>query len=389
LKKILIISHDASRSGAPILLLNILEAYHERNPNVEIDIVVKRNGPLIHKFKKIGSRVLVLNNDMVFPSSRFSEFTRKSKLRVLSYFYKKRLIELALKDFVSKDYDLIFSNTITNGAVLNFLQPFNCKVLTYVHELESAIHAWTDTKTLSDALKFTDHFLVPSKAVSVNLTQNYNIPTSQIDLLHYYVPELYRSIELKAINSLSRNKTMMIGSIGTLEWRKGADLFIQVALLIKKKCYLSNIKFIWVGVDKENDFYKQIKDLICLAGLSEDIELVEKVSNPFDYLSMIDILLLPSREDPYPLIVLEAAMLKKAIISFDKTGGASEFLSEGCGIVVPFPDVEAMAKEIKRLLQNKSERDLYGERARRKYLQLHSRTNALNAFETILDKYKS
>lgn len=389
MKKLLVISHDASRSGAPILLLNILKAYKEAHPEVVIDIIVRRNGPLIQEFVKVGDRVLVLNNNKILPASAFSEFKRKSKFKVLTSFSNKRLPDLAVKHFTAKDYDLVLSNTISNGAILRALQPVRCKVLTYVHELESAIRAWTNSATLAYTLKYTDHFLVPSKAVGENLIKNHNISSSQIDLLYYYIPEPFALPDKDVMNNLIPNSgnEVLVGAIGTLEWRKGADLFIQVALLLKKRKTPEKIKFIWIGADKKSEVYSHIKHDIQLAGLSKDVIIVDKVNNPLDYLSVLDLFLMTSREDPYPLVVLEAAMLRKTIICFENAGGASEFLSENNGIVVPYLDVSAMAESIITLVENKKQIILYGEKARKKYGQLHSKEHALKRFEAIVERF--
>jgi glycosyltransferase involved in cell wall biosynthesis len=63
---------------------------------------------------------------------------------------------------------------------------------------------------------------------------------------------------------------------------------------------------------------------------------VEAVSNPLDYLSVFDIFALTSREDPYPLVVLEAALLQKPMVCFEKAGGAQDLIETDAGLIVPY-----------------------------------------------------
>jgi glycosyltransferase involved in cell wall biosynthesis len=79
---------------------------------------------------------------------------------------------------------------------------------------------------------------------------------------------------------------------------------------------------------------------------------VEAVSNPLDYLSVFDIFALTSREDPYPLVVLEAALLQKPMVCFEKAGGAQDLIETDAGLIVPYLSLEAMSKAILTIKEN-------------------------------------
>ena len=53
-----------------------------------------------------------------------------------------------------------------------------------------------------------------------------------------------------------------------------------------------------------------------------------------------------SREDPYPLVCLEAASVGKPIICFADAGGMPEFVEEDCGFVVPYLDIDGFAARV-------------------------------------------
>ena len=59
-----------------------------------------------------------------------------------------------------------------------------------------------------------------------------------------------------------------------------------------------------------------------------------------------DVLFLSSREDPYPLVVLEAAAFAKPAICFKDAGGAPEFVLQDAGIIVPYLDILAVANAL-------------------------------------------
>ena len=79
--------------------------------------------------------------------------------------------------------------------------------------------------------------------------------------------------------------------------------------------------------------------------MTDAVHFVGELENPHPLLNACDLFCLPSREDPFPLVMLEAGALGKPMVCFDGAGGAKEFAARGAGIVVPYLDVPAMAAE--------------------------------------------
>ena len=78
--------------------------------------------------------------------------------------------------------------------------------------------------------------------------------------------------------------------------------------------------------------------------------------------------LLPSREDPFPLVTLEAAECGLPTICFAEAGGMPDFVGEDAGFVVPFGNIEAMADKVVALMENQELRQKMGAQARKKLL---------------------
>ena len=98
-----------------------------------------------------------------------------------------------------------------------------------------------------------------------------------------------------------------------------------------------------------------------------------------------DVFFVSSREDPYPLVVLEAAMLAKPIICFDKAGGAKDFVEKDCGFVIDYLDVNKVAEKIIELKENPILRKEFGDSARKKALERHNQDIAFQTFLNILN----
>ena len=80
------------------------------------------------------------------------------------------------------------------------------------------------------------------------------------------------------------------------------------------------------------------------------------------------IVVLPSHTEGFPLVILEAMALGRAIIG-TKVGAMEEMLREGCGILVNQGDSIEIALSLKTLMENQVLRSSIGDRARKRVLE--------------------
>ena len=92
-----------------------------------------------------------------------------------------------------------------------------------------------------------------------------------------------------------------------------------------------------------------------MAGVSDCLQFTGQVDNHLKYLAMFDAFALTSREDPFPLVALDAASLGKPVLCFAGAGGTPELIGEGSDCVVPYLNVSAMADILLRLIENEGQ----------------------------------
>ena len=144
----------------------------------------------------------------------------------------------------------------------------------------------------------------------------------------------------------SNKKQFIIGASGTTRWRKGDDLFLQVARYLTTKYPAINCRFIWVGKILP-ERAAMIQGDIEKLGLTDKVTFVGEQANPHTFYQDFDVFLITSREDPFPLVCIEVGMLGKPIICFQGATGTEEVLKNGGGFIVPYLDTEAMAEKVK------------------------------------------
>jgi len=82
-------------------------------------------------------------------------------------------------------------------------------------------------------------------------------------------------------------------------------------------------------------------------------------------LSKSDIVVVPSTEDPWGIVVHEGMLLEKAVCASDAVCSARDIIQHGInGIIFPSGDSQTLAQELKTLLANRETRFELGRRAK-------------------------
>ncbi len=157
-----------------------------------------------------------------------------------------------------------------------------------------------------------------------------------------------------------------------MPFRKGADLFIEVGRRLHQ-LGKRDIHLYWIG-DFPNGETDPVHGLWAdhlgqlAATEAQHVTFLGKQPDPTIYLRAADVFLLPSREDPFPLVALEAASCGLPIVCFDKAGGMPSLVEADAGRVAPFEDLDAMTTHVIELAEDESLRHRLGSRAREKVL---------------------
>lgn len=351
-KNILIISHDATRTGAPILLLNLFRAIKE---DYNIEFLLKKGGGLEKDFEKSTPTFYAS-----FHST--SRLMNKIKCTFFSSVHRYKISKLNWKQ-----YDIVISNTITNGDLLPLVRKYyKGKIISYIHELEMATDFFTTKENLTQLLKCTDEYFVPSLVVKKHLVKNLHINATIIHYMPYYTPTLTDRIKSK-----TTTQTFIIGSVGTSDWRKSPDLFVIIANIFFKIRPESNVKFIWKGATKSIELDRLLYD-VKQAELYDKVVFVEASNDTESFFESLNLFILTSREDPYPLVVLEAANSCVPTICFDKAGGAKEFIENSkSGFVSAYLDVDSFVDRIVYYYDNRIVLQDDGNRAKQYLKKTH------------------
>lgn len=386
-KKILFISHDASLSGAPILLLNLLQRLKKQKEDYIIDILLLRTGELYEDFAKIAENILVVEYRQ--PSNSFLKRNLKRFINIIIRNKKTQQDKdnKIIYDLLLNKYDLVYGSTIKS---LTWTLPFyknNIPTIVAIHELSFGIESTYPKDFVLENISNISQIIAGSQAVADNLVAKYNADPKRVNVVHSFVDtvlSIQKDKELLKSELDIKNNELVIGIASSQELRKGTEMVPILVQKIKQKSGI-DFKFINLGGTSKSPAVRCAKLDAEKLGVENDIIFIDHNKTPNDYINLFDIFLLMSREDPFPLVMLTAAKLKKPIMAFEKSGGAVEFLDHNHGVLVPYLDLDAMAAEIAHLMENESLRKTYGENIHKRLEDDYSDKKLVDKIFIIID----
>ena len=359
-KKILFVLHDAERMGAPMVMLHFI-TWIKQNTDTEVTMLLKSGGALQHEFEKLGK---IYSWRPGLPSPALGIRIATALRRRLG----KGDLYIPYPEALKKQkFDLVYLNTADTLSLAPMLKAYyGCPVFAHIHELSYSLQAFFPDALSAQHTAVIDHFIAASKSVKENLVTNVRIDTEKVAVFNEFirVGEITKPTMASASmkHMLGIESCFVVGAAGQTGWRKGTDIFMQVARQVNRLVPENDIRFIWVG-SQTAETKAQVDYEIEKLGLQHKVLFTGSKTSPQDYFQIFDLFLLTSREDPFPLVALEAAALQKPIFCFKNTGGIPEIIGPQIGKTFDYGDVDSMAKGIIDAYQHEEALSKQGKKA--------------------------
>lgn len=347
-QKFLFTGHDAGRSGAQLILLALMEAF-DRLTGAELFLVLEREGPLLDQFRRV-AHVLVNQNGVLYtPQGRSMRRLLNAiaapapGVAVCNCAESWRLMQEL------RYADLPHVVALVHGRVA-FYSDEACQVLHRGADRIVFPAEAVKTAAVRDFPQFRDALVAPQGLLKPAFGQGDKNAARR---------EVREELGLPA-------NTRIVFNCGTRDTRKGLDLFVQLAARVTSQTAMP-VHFVWLGGDdRQTEFTKFVQHDLTLLKLRSRVSLVTETADPERYFLAADVFCLTSRDDPFPCVVHEAMACALPVVVFDDAGGAGQAVAGGCGMVVPYLDIDGMARLINAVLERPSDFTAMGEMAARR-----------------------
>lgn len=327
-QNILLFTHELSRTGAPIVLFDAAKILIKNG--YFVTVISPIDGDLAEDYVNEGIPVIV-DSELKYLQYRFSS---------VSCFKEK--IDL---DIFVNNFDVIIFNTAT---LYNFIRRYlgkDKKIIWWIHE-GSESYKNMGMKMPKYLTNNIDVYCVGQYAKKQ--LEDFGLKYNAKDL-KYGVQDCYKQMKQ---NKQEKVQFLIVGSIGE---RKGQLILIEALKALPKK-YFNLAEFIFIGDvsigDVEGEKIK--KELEKYAKEMNNIKIYPSLKREklFEIYRKIDVLVVPSIDDPMPVVATEAFMLKKICLCSSNTGTASYINDKKNGFVFKSGNVKELTDKIEYILKN-------------------------------------
>lgn len=223
--------------------------------------------------------------------------------------------------------------------------------------------------------KMADKY-VSKSGFMTKIFQKSSIPMNKVAEVPYSVnTQKYFPLENKDKKELRRRLQIwedgiIITFVGGINVRKGVHLLLDAFIQVEKK--YPEIRLLIVGPTYKYDqkYINELKEKIKSLNLGNKILMTEKnVSNVDEYMKCSDIFVLPSRQEGFPISIIEAMSCGLAVIGSDIPEiSETQIINGEDGYVFPVGKSESLSQKIESLIKDKNNIVKFGKAARKKAL---------------------
>ena len=314
-KKILFVSHEASISGAPLFLAKLIRHLKVERPEYQIAVFFSKNGELVELLTREGFDVFVSEKRVGLNSKLSNGWSR-----LLHYFRYLQVL------FTYRP-NLVYSNTIVNFGEVILASLINITVLLHMHEGKQ--FASTCRYRLKISCFFTSRIIVVSRYVDSVL----------YDLTNRHGVVVYNGVDTSNVIPVKRrdhHDPLKIGVLGTINSNKGQLVAIKAIHRLVEKGMIAKLQI--AGKVMDEVYYAQLCEFIKLNSLDEFVEFLGVVSDVDVFLNSLDILVVPSFDESFPTVILEAFSTGTLVVA-SNVGGIPEMIEHDVnGLLFPAGD---------------------------------------------------
>lgn len=352
-QRLIAVTHEFSRTGAPIALCRQLRWLSSSTP-LSVSTVGLVGGPLEADFRQIGE-VRTLNGRN---SSGGTQLLTAGLLRLgqhrLAHLLRRVVYRARLSRFPGAD--IVLFNSLESLALVDTLA--GRVRIGYVHEFGLALEAWQERerRRLGD-LTIDEWWVVSEEGRSVLRTTGAVdpdririVPGTVVDTGGASQEGGVGHVDLRRRLGLADDVRLVLGS-GAVHRRKGIDLFVQLAAELERRCP-QPVACLWIGAAPDPTELRWLQSDLRRSG-ARNVHLLGELDDPFDAFAQADVFVCTSREDPLPLVVLEVGALGIPVASYD-TGSIGRLLeaagTEAAQGVVTHLDLACLTERVSALL---------------------------------------
>lgn len=253
-------------------------------------------------------------------------------------------------------------------------------VLTRHHYLplkQNAIYRWL--------LRDVSAVIAVSSSVRQSIAERLDLPEERIHVIPNWVdPARFQSLEREAARALFRIRAKLaVAYIGQISPAKGLEELVRAVGRVARM--RSDVEFLIAGEeqDREAPFTTHLLDLSSKLGVNKRVSFIGHVENVAELLAAVDVVVVPSWDEGFSLVTIEALAARRAVLASD-VGGIRDIVKDSMtGLLFPPRDSNALANKLLWMLSDAPLRERLAAEGQREVYKRFGRDQLVARIESL------
>ena len=326
--------------GSDRMVLESVAALH--GAGCTVTVTVPELGPLVEVVEATGARVVVLP----VPVLRKAHLSPRGLLHLAGDVVRRFPAMLRLVRGTRSD--LVYVNTVTLPLWLLAARVGRRPAVCHVHEAEDGLPPLV-ARCLSAPLLLARTVIVNSDSARAGLVAALPALRSRAQLVYNGVAG--------PPGPVARPRELLAGQarlvlVGRLSPRKGTDVAVAAVHLLRDRGRDVRLDLVGAAFPGYEWFVDDLRRQVHDAGLDEHVRFLGFTSDVWPALAAADVVLVPSRVEPFGNVAVEAALADRPVVA-SRVQGLREIVTDGAtGVLVEPGSPLALAEAVSGLLDD-------------------------------------
>ncbi len=350
--RILFITHQLSRTGAPIVLVDVMRLC--KREGADIDVITMMDGELGEQLHSMGIDYKIMERFYPEKDRLLSEWSR---------------------------YNLVIANTLVTYEAIHVLNGSSIPVIWWIHEGRQYFEYFASVIPHFGTIGSNIHAYAVSPYVKAVIKDIYKC---DVPILHFAVD----GYEGEADKHYARKRDVVkFLTAGTFSKIKGQDILAAAIRMLPDE-YMKKAEFGFCGNEAAVD--EEVYLSVCrLEKDYNNVHLLHQLTRQQTIACMeaADCLIVPSRIEPLPTVSIEMMMTGGAVLCTDVCGIAYYLKDGENGYITSSNNPQMLAESIMRVIDDYDNWKNIGKNGHQTYMKHFSREAVESEMIRMIDKY--
>ena len=336
--KILHIVAGAGTGGAETFCLDAIKALHDAG--IKQHVICRPHAHYINAFEERG---------ITYQTMRFG------------FFEKFGIGQMFIKASVA-------------GFKPDVVQAWMGRAASFVPKLSVPVLGWFGGYYDLKRYRNCDFYAGVTRDIARHITEKSGLPERSFVLHTFGTLEDQDAVDRASLDTPKDAPVVLL--LSRMHWKKGIDTLLQAAL------QLPGVYFWLAGNGPDLEKYK---DMAKALNLNDRVRFLGWRNDRAGLLKSVDVCTLPSRYEPFGTVIAESWFAGVPLVAARAAGASQYVMHDGDGLLCDIDDVDGLALQLRRAVEDKALRASLIENGRKTYEELFSREVVT---QSIIDVYK-